>query len=310
VLGTRRESEREQDIFFRTYGILIPVECQLPDLKETGFMSGLFKSKNAPKQKDQTYNVDVAQNKDTSPAILDRILSYNRTDMVACLAVANPNCPTDWVEKIAKKALGSKEAVPVQFVLYALRNPNCPAEALSEIARKSQVPTLQKEALLHQNMDEDTLRELEQKADDNLRSLIVRNPHCPVDILTKTALGKRTDRAALVAVSNPNCPPDTLFQVLSNFAGDVLSFTALKHPNCPMEIIHAILLRDEDDQISRIAASRTRLDERTIRMVLARNKLDGVSRAIGTRSDAPKDAVKAWKDATGQNMPMKAHEPK
>lgn len=277
-------------------------EISLPDLQEKG---GLFRSKNTPKEKDKLYNVEAAQNKQTSPEILARLLSYNRTDLVSCLAVENQNCPPDLVAKVAKRAIGSEATVPITLVMYALRNPVCPPNILSEVATRSKVASLQEAALDNPNMDVGTLSVLDKKANDDLRAMIVKSPNCPEDIINKAALGKRDSRAAIIAAASKKCSEKTLVSILSTFISDTLSFAAIRNPNCSSEILSAILMRNEDDNLSKWAAVSFKLDENTMRLVLQRNQLDAVSKSIASRQNCPQDAKTAWRDATGQNRKLK-----
>ena len=279
-------------------------DIELPDLKEEGGMfSGMFKSKDAaPKQKDRLYNVEAAQNKNTPPETLARLLSYNRSDLVSCLAVANPNCPSELVAKVAKKAIGSEASVPVQLVMYALRNPSCSPDVLSEVVMRSKVAALQETALANPNMGVDTLTQLSAKAGDDLKALIIKSANCPAEIVNQAALGKREARAAIIAAANPKCSSETITSILTNgFMSDTLSFAAIRNPNCSPEVIEAILMRDEEDNISKWAAASFKLRENAMRMVLNRNRLDPISKAIASRKECPKDAVQAWREATGQN---------
>ena len=69
------------------------------------------------------YTEEVAQNPNTSPDILKKILERGNDEKVSWNAAKNPNCPTDVLRMVLER--GNNDLVSWN----AAKNPNCPPDA-------------------------------------------------------------------------------------------------------------------------------------------------------------------------------------
>ncbi len=104
-------------------------------------------------QQNYYYNIETAENPNTPPDILRKILERGNNNWVSCFAALNPNCPSDILKMILER--GKNDGVSQ----YAALNPNCPKDVLKKI--------------------------LEKGKKDMVSQYAAENPNCPPDIMIK-----------------------------------------------------------------------------------------------------------------------------
>ena len=73
------------------------------------------------------YSEEVANDPNTDPEILARILRRGKSDWVSEIAARNPNCPSEALAEVLRR--GNNDYVS----WHAAENPNCPPEVLAEV---------------------------------------------------------------------------------------------------------------------------------------------------------------------------------
>jgi len=151
-------------------------------------------------------NIEMAQDPNTSPEILKKIIesasTHEDTYAVMC-AVKNPNCPVEVLEKVIRR--GETDITTI----WAVNNKKCPPYLLKEIL---------------------------ERGDNSLVSRhVAANPKCPPEALVEVLERGMNDDVSWIAADNPNCPVSALEMVLKRGKDDAVSVWAAENKNCPIK---------------------------------------------------------------------------
>ena len=149
-------------------------------------------------------NIEMAQDPNTSPEILKKIIesasTHEDTYGVMC-AIKNPNCPVEVLEKVIRR--GETNITTV----WAVENKKCPPYLLEEILERGDNSLVSRHA--------------------------AANSKCPPEALVEVLERGMNNDVSWIAAYNPNCPASALEMVLKRGKDDDVSYYAAKNPNCP-----------------------------------------------------------------------------
>ncbi len=284
------------------------------------------------------YNAEIADNPNTHPDILRKILERGKGDDVSQYAAKNINCPSDALKMVLER--GKDDWVSRQAVL----NSNCPPDALRMILERDKNDDISRYAVLNHNCPEDALKMvLERGKDDWVSRGAAHNSNCPSDVMIKWMqdtgqIGKEDPKKHIIdkieeekidedleklkqlisnkkfnlkkysqqdyynieTAENPNTSPDILRKILERGRDDGISCFAVENPNCPPDLLRMVLERGKNDIVSQNTASNPNCPSDALRMVLERGKDDSISWYASQNPNCPPDAYIKWMRDTGQ----------
>ena len=208
------------------------------------------------------YTIETAQDPNTSPEILKKILEQGDDDFVSRNAAENPNCPAYLLEMVLKR--GNDDLVSRS----AARNPNCPASALEMVLKRENNDYVSRYATLNPNcpalakiqwmkltgkigqfdpskhiMESDEKEYKEDPDLQKLRDLIAKNNNW-----YKTAYDAddKYNHDVRLAI-NPNTAPEILESLLKKYGYDSSYVVEMvyQNPNCPIKELEAVIMRGE-----------------------------------------------------------------
>ena len=252
------------------------------------------------------YTEKIAQDPNTSPEILKKILEMGKEEEV----VFDPNCPPDMLADMLIKLLGQGDSKFIyerggdKFVSfnyerggdkfaceYTVGALNCSPEVLEMIIkRKNDDYCVVKEAVKNPNCPSEALEMVLEKF-NNYKSYnyfivkeAVKNPNCPQEALM--GLLEKVENKELDSVEyfvnfvdiflHHEFSSTILGEVLERFGEKdaKVARNAVRNPNCPPEALRKVLERGKNDYVSLYAAQNKNCPPETLKMVLGRGNND------------------------------------
>ena len=188
---------------------------------------------------------EIANDPNTNPEILKKILEQGNNDWVSYYASENPNCPLKaritWMQltgRIGKedpsKHIIEREEIKEDEEDEDLKKLRALISKSGSWYKSAEEDYYNEETAKDSNTSPEILKKILEKGNnDNVSCFAAQNPNCPASALEMILKRGNDDGVSHYAATNPNCPGSALEMVLKQGNNDYVSYYAAKNPNCP-----------------------------------------------------------------------------